>query len=98
MEGETEAGSGIGALRQERDTDTGYRRCRSARDTDAEECDTERPGMPIPKERGCQYEERREADAEECDTEGVGRWISRESNAEAECYQVMKPITQQQSV
>jgi hypothetical protein len=25
-------------------------------------------------------------------------WILRESDAEAECYQVMKPVTQQRSV
>jgi len=60
------------------------------RDTDAEECSAE--------SAGCQYEERRDADVEECDAEGAGMWIPRESNAEAECYHVMKPITQQQLV
>jgi len=62
--------------------------------------------MPIPRERGCQYKERREADAKECDTEGAGMWILRESNANVESesdaeaigYQVMRPMTQQQSV
>jgi hypothetical protein len=44
MEGETEVGSGIGVLRQERDTDAGYRRCRSVRDTNAEEYNAERAG------------------------------------------------------
>jgi len=37
MEGETEAVLWIAVLMQERDTDAGY----------------ERPGMPIPRERGC---------------------------------------------
>jgi hypothetical protein len=76
--------------------------------------------MLIPRERGCQYKERRDTDVEECDTEGAGIQIPRESdtnaereqcrcqgrampmpresNAETKCYQVMKPITQQQSV
>jgi hypothetical protein len=40
-------------------------------------------GMLIPKERGCQYEERRDADVEECDTEAAGMRIPRESNANA---------------
>jgi hypothetical protein len=50
---ETEARSGIGILRQERDTDARYRRCRSARDTDTEEGGAERVG--------CQYQERGDA-------------------------------------
>jgi hypothetical protein len=50
IEGETEAGSGIGVLRQERDTDTEYQGCQSVRDTDAEECGAERVG--------CRYRER----------------------------------------
>jgi len=44
MEGKTEVGLGIRVLRQERDTNTRYRRCRSARDTDAKECGAERVG------------------------------------------------------
>jgi hypothetical protein len=58
---ETEAGLGIGALRQERDTDAGYQQCRSARDTDTKECG--------PESAGCRYEETRDTDAEEHDTE-----------------------------
>jgi hypothetical protein len=51
---------------------------------------------PIPRERHCQYGETR--DAEERGTEQVGMRIPKESNAETEGYQVMMPITQQQSV
>jgi hypothetical protein len=51
---ETEARLGIGVLRQERDTDAGYRRCRSVRDTNTEECGAGRAG--------CQYQERGDAD------------------------------------
>jgi hypothetical protein len=61
-------GSRIGVLRQEWDTDPRYQRCRGVRDTDAEECGTERAGcqyqesdanmrregMPIQGEKGCQ--------------------------------------------
>jgi hypothetical protein len=54
MEGETEAELGIGVLSQERDTDAGYRRCQSARDTNTEECGAERVGS--------QYRERGNAD------------------------------------
>jgi hypothetical protein len=70
MEGETGAGSWIGVLRQERNTDTGYQRYQSVRDANTKECDAERAGMPIPRERGFQYREREDADVEECDTEG----------------------------
>jgi len=76
MDGETEAGLGIGVLRQERDTDTGYQRCWSVRDADTEECGAERVR--------CQYEERRDADAEEGDNEWAGMRIPRESNSDAE--------------
>jgi hypothetical protein len=48
--------------------------------------------MPIPKERGCLYRERGDADVEEYDTEGAGMLIPRESNLDAECYQVMKSV------
>jgi hypothetical protein len=51
---ETEAGLGIGVLRQERDTEARYRQCRSARDTNTEECNAE--------SAGCQYRERGDAD------------------------------------
>jgi hypothetical protein len=47
MEGETEAGSWIGVLKQERNTDTGYQRYQSVRNANTEECNTERVGMPI---------------------------------------------------
>jgi hypothetical protein len=51
---ETEALLGEGVLRQERDTDARYRRCRSVRDTDTEEGGAERAG--------CQSRERGDAD------------------------------------
>jgi hypothetical protein len=44
VDGETEGGLGIGVLKQERDTDAGYQQCRSARNTDTEECGAERAG------------------------------------------------------
>jgi hypothetical protein len=40
--------------------------------------------MPIPRERRCQYKERRDANVEECDTEGAGMRILKESDADAE--------------
>jgi hypothetical protein len=54
--------------------------------------------MPILRERQCQYKETRDTNAEEHDTEQVRMRIPRESNVETEGYQVMIPITQQQSV
>jgi hypothetical protein len=53
MDEETEVGLGIGVLRQEKDTNARYRQCRSARDTDTEECGAERAG--------CRYQERGDA-------------------------------------
>jgi hypothetical protein len=44
MEGETEVGSWIEVLKQERDTNTGYPRCQSVRDADAKGCDAKRAG------------------------------------------------------
>jgi hypothetical protein len=41
---ETEARLGIGVLRQERDTEAGYRQCRSARDTNTNKGSAERAG------------------------------------------------------
>jgi hypothetical protein len=41
---ETEARLEIGVLRQERDTDAGYQRCQSVRDTDTKECGAGRAG------------------------------------------------------
>jgi hypothetical protein len=61
------------------------------------DADTKREGMPIQRERGCQYRERGDADVKECDTKGAGMRIPRESDADTECYQVTKPGTQQQS-
>jgi hypothetical protein len=48
MGGETEVGLWIGVIRQGRDTNTRYQRYQSARNANAEECDTERVGMQIP--------------------------------------------------
>jgi hypothetical protein len=50
-------------------------------------------GMPILRERQCQYE-RRDTDAKECDTERAGMRIQRESNADAkgeQCQGQMLP-------
>jgi hypothetical protein len=41
---ETGVWLGIGVLRQERDTEAGYRQCRNARNTDTEECGAESVG------------------------------------------------------
>jgi hypothetical protein len=46
--------------------------------------------MPIQRERGCQYRER--GDAKE-----AGMLIPKESDADTKCYQLTKPVTQQQS-
>jgi hypothetical protein len=53
--------------------------------------------MPIPRKGGCRYKERRDADAEGCNTERPGMPMPSESDADAEGYQVIIPITQQLS-
>jgi hypothetical protein len=40
--------------------------------------------MPIPRKRGCRYEERRDADAEGCNIARPGMKILRGSDADAE--------------
>jgi hypothetical protein len=45
---ETREESWVGVLRQERDTEARCQGYQSVRNTDTEECDTERAGMPVP--------------------------------------------------
>jgi hypothetical protein len=60
------------------------------RDANTEVCDAERVGMPIQRER-------EDAAVEEWDTERPGMQKPRKTNANTECSQVTKPVTQQQS-
>jgi hypothetical protein len=55
------------------------------------------PRSAMLREQGCRYRERGDANVEECDTEEAGMLIPSEIDADTECYQGTKPVTQQQS-
>jgi hypothetical protein len=67
------------------------------------DADANREGMPMPKsaipmEQGCQYQWRGDANTKECYTYGVGMPIPMRRDADAKCYQITMPVTQNQSV